>query len=75
MCIVKKTWTSEFKLALINEDIASLEKLLDSIDYKEVDLNEAKALTQEAIKLISKKKDAQATEIQKIQKARKYIKA
>ncbi len=75
MCIAMKTWTHRFKLALLKEELETLNELLDSVDYKEVDLNEAKSLIEEAIKLVKQKKHAQAAEIQKFQKAIKYIKA
>ena len=45
-----KTWVDKFKLALIKEEIETLGKLLDNIDYKGVDLNEMKSLIEEAIK-------------------------
>lgn len=70
-----KTWVDKFKLALIKEEIETLGKLLDNIDYKGVDLNEMKSLIEEAIKLVNRKKDAHAVEIRKFQKAIKYIKA
>ena len=70
-----KTWVDKFKLALIKEEIETLGKLLDNIDYKGVDLNEMKSLIEEAIKLVNRKKDSHAVEIRKFQKAIKYIKA
>lgn len=70
-----KTWVDEFKLALIGEEIQTLGVLLDDLNHEEVNLNEAYALIEEAIKLVSQKKDVQAAEIQKFQKAMKYIKA
>ena len=53
-----KTWVDKFKLALIKEEIETLGKLLDNIDYKGVDLNEMKSLIEEAIKLVNRKKDS-----------------
>nr|WP_323670645.1 MULTISPECIES: hypothetical protein [unclassified Campylobacter] len=86
-----KTWINEFKLALIKEEVAVLEKLLDVFDLKNFvkqlsgsenfqeelkeNLNEIAALLQGASVLISQKKTLQALEIQKFQKAFVYTKA
>lgn len=80
-------WLSEFKLALIEEDSVKLEELLDTLNLKKIIENhpqkenlgeilpQIQALLKEAFTLLSAKKDAQALEIQKFQKAIKYIKA
>lgn len=93
--IVMKKWIENFKLALIQEDVLKLEKLIDKLDLKayvlnlsqnddkvknakenlKEELHQIQALINEAIKLLSSKKDTQALEIQKFQKAMKYIKA
>lgn len=93
--IVMKKWIENFKLALIQEDVLKLERLIDKLDLKayvlnlsqnddkvknakenlKEELHQIQALINEAIKLLSSKKDAQALEIQKFQKAMKYIKA
>lgn len=84
-------WLDSFKLALIEENVARLEELLDTLDLKEYlknnaenanlkeELNEIlpqlEALLKEASTLLSTKKETQALEIQKLQKAINYIKA
>ncbi|MDO4673932.1 MAG: hypothetical protein Q4A73_02060 [Campylobacter sp.] len=84
-------WLDEFKLALIDEDSARLEGLLDELDLKEFLKNQSEegnlkeglseilpqieAFLKEASTLLSAKKESQALEIQKIQKALNYIKA
>ncbi|HEB7541228.1 TPA: hypothetical protein SB591_000617 [Campylobacter coli] len=88
-----KQWLSDFKLALIQEDVNKLEGLLNTLDLKKMledlardfqsdelkdklndNLSQVKALLQEAVVLISEKKNSKACEIQKIQKALKYFK-
>lgn len=88
-----KQWLSDFKLALIQEDIDKLESLLNMLDLKKMledlvrdfqsdelkdklndNLEQMRALLQEAIVLMSAKKNSKACEIQKIQKALKYFK-
>ena len=89
-----KQWLSDFKLALIQEDVNKLESLLNALDLNKMledlardfqndelkdklndNLGQIKALLQEAVVLISAKKNSTACEIQKIQKALKYFKA
>ena len=83
-----KTWLNKFKLALVEEDIEGLERLLDELDYKALatnlandkevlneTLHQIRALMQEAIELINSKKDKKAIEIQKFKKALTYLKA
>jgi len=70
-----KKWLDEFKLALMQEDIQSLDELLETIDYTKVDLEQIKILLQQAITLVSEKKDIKAKEIQKFRKAMEYVKA
>ncbi|HEB9316313.1 TPA: hypothetical protein RZK42_000568 [Campylobacter coli] len=88
-----KQWLSDFKLALIQEDIDKLESLLNTLDLKKMledlardfqsdelkdklndNLEQMRALLQEAIVLMNTKKNSKACEIQKIQKALKYFK-
>lgn len=88
-----KQWLSDFKLALIQEDIDKLENLLNTLDLKKMledlvrdfqsdelkdklndNLEQMRALLQEAIVLMNAKKNSKACEIQKIQKALKYFK-
>ncbi len=88
-----KQWLSDFKLALIQEDIDKLESLLNALDLKKMledlardfqsdelkdklndNLEQMRALLQEAIVLMNAKKNSKACEIQKIQKALKYFK-
>ncbi len=88
-----KQWLSDFKLALIQEDIDKLESLLNMLDLKKMledlvrdfqsdelkdklndNLEQMRALLQEAIVLMNAKKNSKACEIQKIQKALKYFK-
>lgn len=68
----------EFKLALIQEDIALLDKLVDNIKLANIkdnlnDLEQLKALLEESIGLVNLKKDEKAVEIQKFQKALRYL--
>ncbi|TQR31848.1 hypothetical protein DMB92_05535 [Campylobacter sp. MIT 99-7217] len=68
-------WLSEFKLALIEEDIAKIELLLDKPEYSQNDVGEliqAKSLIDEANRLISNKKNTLATEMQKAKRAKEY---
>ncbi|HEB9288703.1 TPA: hypothetical protein RZK18_000602 [Campylobacter coli] len=88
-----KQWLSDFKLALIQEDIDKLESLLNTLDLKKMledlardfqsdelkdklndNLEQMRALLQEALALMNAKKNSKACEIQKIQKALKYFK-
>ncbi|EAI6906699.1 hypothetical protein CII61_02195 [Campylobacter coli] len=88
-----KQWLSDFKLALIQEDIDKLDSLLNTLDLKKMledlardfqsdelkdklndNLEQMRALLQEAIVLMNAKKNSKACEIQKIQKALKYFK-
>ncbi len=88
-----KQWLSDFKLALIQEDIDKLESLLNTLDLKKMledlardfqsdelkdklndNLEQMRALLQEAIVLMNAKKNSKACEIQKFQKALKYFK-
>ncbi|EAJ2423142.1 hypothetical protein CVR55_00520 [Campylobacter upsaliensis] len=84
-------WIKEFKLALIEEDTDKIETLSSTLDLKAMVenlnddeslkenlnalLSQLEALLKEATKLIGAKKDYQATELQKFQKALHYIKA
>ncbi|MBK1964215.1 hypothetical protein [Campylobacter novaezeelandiae] len=72
-----KTWLDKFKLALIEENVNILEELISNFpnDIEKEKLSEAKALIEEAIKLISDKKDTVAMEIHKFKRALEYTKA
>ncbi|ASQ30338.1 hypothetical protein CAV_0671 [Campylobacter avium LMG 24591] len=68
-------WINDFKLAIIDEDVNSIEKLLDT-KISSTDMNElrqAKALMDEALTLMQNKKNKVAVQIQKIQKAKKFF--
>ncbi|WP_270982514.1 hypothetical protein [Campylobacter helveticus] len=84
-------WIKEFKIALIEEDISKIEALSSTLDLKAMveDLNDDEslrenlnsllpqldALLKEAFVIVGVKKDYQAVELQKFQKALNYIKA
>ncbi|EHV0338036.1 hypothetical protein KZ082_000069 [Campylobacter jejuni] len=81
-----KQWLSDFKLALIQEDVNKLENLLDELDMKAFSEDflkenandvfyQVQALLQEAVILIEQKKKTKAIEIQKFQKALTYFKS
>lgn len=53
----------------------NVDEFENSKENSKEELRQIQALIQEAIKLLSLKKDTQALEIQKFQKAMKYIKA
>ena len=68
-------WINDFKLAIIDEDVNSIEKLLDT-KISSTDMNElrqAKALMDDALTLMQNKKNKVAVQIQKIQKAKKFF--
>lgn len=68
-------WINDFKLAIIDEDVNSIEKLLDT-KISSTNMNElrqAKALMDEALTLMQNKKNKVAVQIQKIQKAKKFF--
>lgn len=68
-------WINDFKLAIIDEDVNSIEKLLDT-KISSTDMNElrqAKALMDEALTLMQNRKNKVAVQIQKIQKAKKFF--
>ena len=83
-----KIWINESKLALIQEEVTAIQKLIDAFDLEafikdfgdsqeplKENLHQIAALLQEAMNFIGQKRDIQAFEIQKFQKAMKYIKA
>ena len=68
-------WINDFKLAIIDEDVNYIEKLLNT-KISSTDMNElrkAKALMDEALTLMQNKKNKVAVQIQKIQKAKKFF--
>lgn len=70
-----KHWLNDFKLALIDEDISEIERLLDTkIKSDDIDeLKQAKALIDQAFELIKNKKDLLAPRIQKLQNAKRFF--
>ncbi len=70
-----KHWLNDFKLALIDEDINEIERLLDTkIKSDDIDeLTQAKALIDQAFELIKNKKDLLAPRIQKLQNAKRFF--
>ena len=70
-----KHWLNDFKLALIDEDINEIERLLDAkIKSDDIDeLTQAKALIDQAFELIKNKKDLLAPRIQKLQNAKRFF--
>ncbi|WP_291951113.1 hypothetical protein [Campylobacter sp.] len=66
-------WINDFKLAVYTEDIEKIAKLIEKPDFSNY-LNEALALTKEAIILMKKKQDELALNLQKLQKASAYMK-
>lgn len=70
-----QTWLNDLKLAIIEEDVDSISSLIDNIPELQKDkLKQVKALIDEALALMERKKEALATEIKKMQRAREYLK-
>ena len=75
--LVKSTeWVREFKLALINEDKRALLGLCESTPesfVNKAELDEAFALTQQALTLMQTQKAELGGELAKLKKVRKYL--
>ncbi|MCW1360539.1 hypothetical protein [Campylobacter sp. CCS1377] len=70
----QEEWIKSLKLAIIKEDIESIASLIKTLDPHQGKLEEIRALLQEAIKIVSSKKESIAQDIKKLQRASKYIK-
>lgn len=73
-----KNWLERLKITLIEENIENLEKLIDDFNPKNAsndELNQAKALLDEAFVLMQNKKAILALNIQKLQRAKEFLKA
>ena len=68
-------WLDEFKIAVIEEDISKIETLIDNIpqfhDIKSSEL--ALTLINEARVIIKRQKDDALSQMQKIQKTKKFV--
>ena len=69
-------WINEFKIAVLNEDEATIERLIqnaplifDSLEQ----LEEMAALTKDAEHIIKKRRDKLSLELKKLKDARNYI--
>lgn len=70
-----KQWLNDFKIAIIEENIDEIERLLDE-DIKSNDMDtliQAKALIDEAFELLKNKKDILAPKIQKLKNAKRFF--
>ena len=67
-------WLSKFKLAILNQDIKSIETLILDIptSNKLNELNSAKSLIKEALSLIEDKKNETSLSLNKIKNIKKY---
>lgn len=73
MRYIVQAWLDEFKLALIKEDVDSIERLLET-DLTDLSYaSQYLAMLNEGVKLVEEKKDALAKDIHKFKKARKYL--
>jgi hypothetical protein len=69
-----KNYLNELKIAVINEDIDKLQKLIDTApEYDTLqEAQEIVAFLQQAIKLLQKEKNKLSVEMQKIKKLQKF---
>lgn len=70
-----KTWLTELKLCIVNEDIKKLETLLGTMPQTQ-DLNlleEAKSLLYEGVKICQTKQDEIEQEMSKLKAVKKYL--
>ncbi len=70
------SWVKKLKLALINEDLPTIVKLNDSMPNEfesKTELEEAVALTKEAITFVQDSKTKLSHEMAKLKKASKYL--
>lgn len=74
---LKLQWVNDFKVALINENIEMLSKLLDEVpDFKnKQDAKEALALISQAYTLLNNLKKGASIEMSKIRKTKAFIKS
>lgn len=70
-------WLSELKIAIVNNDINAIERLLKSFDVSKFQnleqLNEAAALNLQATQLLKTKLEQTRQQIDKLQNVKKYI--
>lgn len=69
-------WLEEFKIAVSNGDVASLEKLIENFpqEFENLEqLSEAATLTEGAIEIIKSKVDKLSVEMKKLKDARNYM--
>lgn len=74
--IFKNRWLNDLKLAVLNEDLNSLIKLNSSLpkEFKSnEELQEALALTKEALEFVSKAKNELSKEMSKLKKISNYL--
>ncbi|MCK9257484.1 MAG: hypothetical protein M0P02_05365 [Sulfurospirillaceae bacterium] len=74
--IFKNRWLNDLKLAVLNEDLNSLIKLNSSLpkEFKSSEeLQEALALTKEALEFVSKAKNELSKEMSKLKKISNYL--
>ena len=74
--IFKNRWLNDLKLAVLNEDLNSLIKLNRSLpkEFKSnEELQEALALTKEALEFVSKAKNVLSKEMSKLKKISNYL--
>lgn len=70
------SWTNELKIALINEDIDGIERLI--VSFKEQNFNrseliEASALVSSSIKLLEQKREYIKNEVSKLKNVQRYM--
>jgi predicted ATPase len=74
--IFNNRWLNDLKLAVVNEDLNSLIKLNSSLpkEFKSnEELQEALALTKEALEFVSKAKNELSKEMSKLKKISNYL--
>ena len=74
--IFNNRWLNDLKLAVVNEDLNSLIKLNSSLPKEfesNEELQEALALTKEALEFVSKAKNELSKEMSKLKKISNYL--
>lgn len=70
-------WLGRFKIAIINDDADQIEALADEFNEHSLrslgDIREAQALLLSAVEVLQNKKDSIEKELQKANKAKKYM--
>lgn len=69
-------WLNEFKLALINEDILALDRLINEFSNQNFNIDEAleaATLTNSAIELFKSKKITIQNKMQELKNIKKYV--